>query len=98
LQKWKYLKGHFQKQVSKCSASSSGANGDLQCKPTWPFFELLLFQKYQMIPKKMSVNLQACSSSQNIQKSGVPGNTGEENGGCGKRNETLNVYWKPTWK
>jgi hypothetical protein len=66
--------------VSKFSTSHSGAESDSQYKPTWPYFELLLFLKDQITPKQMSGNLQACSSSKNIQNPCVLENADEKNG------------------
>jgi hypothetical protein len=74
--------------VSKFPTSRSEAEGDSQYKPTWPYFELLLFPREQITPKQISGNLQACSSSQNIQNPGASENIDEENGDDGKGNET----------
>jgi hypothetical protein len=46
----------------------------------------LLFLKDQITPKQMSGNLQACSSSQNIQNPSVSENIDEENR-CDEGNE-----------
>jgi hypothetical protein len=88
----KYLKDQFLKEVRKFPTSRSGAEGDSHYEPTWPYFELLPVLKDQVTPKQMSGNLQACSSSQNIQNPDVSENIGEENGDDEEGNETAEPF------
>lgn len=54
--KWKYLRDQFRKELNKIPISRSGDECNTY-KPSWPYFEMLLFLKDQLTAKQMSGNL-----------------------------------------
>jgi hypothetical protein len=47
--KWKNLKDKFRIEVNKIPGSRSGAE-NVDCTSKWPFFDMMLFVKYTILP------------------------------------------------